>query len=76
MCIIVTMLYYLMSSFFVDMSLLIEKQEEEQLQEVEGQIQGIPICGANLSSPVVDQAHYIEEIHYRIGNRMYVEHAD
>jgi hypothetical protein len=57
------------------MSLLIEKQEEEQ-QEGEAQIQGIPVCGANLSSPVVDEAHYIEEIHYRIGDRMYIENAD
>jgi hypothetical protein len=29
-----------------------------------------------MSSPVVDQAHYIEEIHYTIGNRMYIENAD
>ncbi|HEY6884388.1 MAG TPA: hypothetical protein VI278_10160 [Nitrososphaeraceae archaeon] len=57
------------------MSLLIEEQEEEQ-QEGEAQIQGIPVCGANLSSPVVDEAHYIEEIHYRIGDRMYIENAD
>ena len=69
------MLYYSMSSTIVHMSLLIEKQEEEQ-QEGEAQIQGIPVCGANLSSPVVDQAYYIEEIHYRIGNRMYIENAD
>ena len=75
MCSIVTMLYYLMSSIIFNMSLLIEKQEEEQ-QEGEAQIQGIPVCGANLSSPVVDQAYYIEEIHYRIGNRTYIENAD
>lgn len=69
------MLYYLMSSIIFHMSLLIEEQEEEQ-QEGEAQIQGIPVCGANLSSPVVDEAHYIEEIHYRIGDRMYIENAD
>ncbi|HET7391459.1 MAG TPA: hypothetical protein VFJ51_11590 [Nitrososphaeraceae archaeon] len=57
------------------MSIIIEKQEEEQ-QEGETQIQGIPVCGANLSSPVVDQAYYIEEIHFRIGNRTYIENAD
>ena len=57
------------------MSLIIEKQEEEQ-QEGEAQIQGIPVCGANLSSPVVDQAQYIEEIHFRIGTRTYIENAD
>jgi hypothetical protein len=73
---IVTMLYYLMSSIIFDMSLVIEKEEEEQQEENEAQIQGIPVCGANLSSPVVDQAYYIEEIHYRIGNRTYIENAD
>ena len=67
--------YYLMSSIIFHLSLLIEEQAEEQ-QEGEAQIQGIPVCGANLSSPVVDEAHYIEEIHYRIGDRMYIENAD
>jgi hypothetical protein len=75
-CSIVSMLYYLMSSIVFSMSLVIEKQEEEQQEEIEAQIQGIPICGANLSSPVVDQAYYIEEIHYRIGKMMYIENAD
>jgi hypothetical protein len=37
---------------------------------------GIPICGANLSSPVTDTAQYIKEIHYKIGNRLYIENAD
>jgi hypothetical protein len=64
-----------MSSIIFNMSLIIEKQEEEQ-QEGEAQIHGIPVCGANLSSPVVDQAQYIEEIHFRIGNRTYIENAD
>jgi hypothetical protein len=50
-----------------------EEGEEQELQQLE---QGIPVCGANLSSPVVDQAFYIEENHYRIGNRLYIENAD
>ena len=49
------------------MSLLVE---EEELAE------GVPVCGANLSSPVVDTAYYIDEVHYRIGNRMFIENAD
>jgi hypothetical protein len=60
-------------------SILLEKGEEEQQEEYEQQSQleqGIPVCGANLSSPVVDQAYYIDEIHYRIGNRIYIENAD
>jgi len=56
-------------------SILLENEEGEAKQQSQLE-QGIPICGANLSSPVVDQAHYIEEIHYRIGNRTYVENAD
>jgi hypothetical protein len=50
--------------------------EEEREVEGQGELQGIPVCGANLSSPVVDQAYYIKEIHYRIGNRTYIENAD
>ncbi|MGB7639224.1 MAG: hypothetical protein WCF06_06370 [Nitrososphaeraceae archaeon] len=50
------------------MNILVEQEIEE--------IEGVPVCGANLSSPVVDTAYYIDEIHYKIGNRMYVENAD
>ena len=57
-------------------SILLKKGEEKK-QEQQWQLeQGIPICGANLSSPVVDQANYIDEIHYRIGNKLYIENAD
>ena len=50
------------------MSILVEDQKEKE--------EGVPVCGANLSSPVVDKAYYIEQIHYKIGNRMYIENAD
>ena len=57
-------------------SILLEKREKEK-QEQQSQLeQGVPVCGANLSSPVVDQANYIGEIHYKIGNRVYIENAD
>jgi hypothetical protein len=56
-------------------SIFLENEEGEAEQQSQLK-QGIPVCGANLSSPVVDEAHYIEEIHYRIGNRTYVENAD
>ena len=57
-------------------SILLEKEEKEK-QEQQSQLElGIPVCGANLSSPVVDQANYIDEIHYRIGDRVYIENAD
>ena len=57
---------------------LVEKREKrkeiQQLQEE--MIEGVPICGANFSSPVVDSGYYIEEIRYKIGNRLYIENAD
>ena len=56
-------------------SILLETEEQEE-QESQLEEQGIPICGANLSTPVVDQANYINEIHYRIGNKLYIENAD
>ncbi|MFL6360210.1 MAG: hypothetical protein ACJ72V_12825 [Nitrososphaeraceae archaeon] len=57
-------------------NILLEKGEEKE-QEQQSQVeQGVPVCGANLSSPVVDQANYIGEIHYKIGNRVYIENAD
>jgi hypothetical protein len=48
---------------------------EEQEQE-EGLFEGIPVCGTNLSSPVVDRSAYINEIRYKVGNRLYIENAD
>ena len=56
-------------------TILLERREEEEHNK--SQLEpGIPLCGANLSSPVVDQANYIDEIHYKIGNRLYIENAD
>ena len=49
--------------------MLVEKDESEEQT-------GIPICGANLSSPVIDTSNFISEIHYRIGNKLYIENAD
>jgi hypothetical protein len=57
-------------------SILLEKGEEEEHEQQPQLEQGIPVCGANLSSPVINQAHYIDEIHYRIGDRIYIENAD
>lgn len=36
----------------------------------------VPVCGGNLESPVDDQARYIDEIRYWIGDRQYIENAD
>jgi len=47
-------------------TLLVEEEEWE----------GLPVCGTNLSSPVIDQANYIREIHYKVGSKLYIENAD
>ena len=48
----------------------------EQEEERTGLLSSIPVCAANLSTPVVDKAYYINEIQYRIGERLYIENAD
>ena len=57
------------------MSILIEEQDEKE-EEAVVVVEGVPVCGANLSSPVVDTVYYIDQIHYKIGNRLYIENAD
>jgi hypothetical protein len=58
-------------------SILIEKKGEELQQPLEQEmIEGVPVCGANFSSPVIDTGYYIEEIRFKIGNRLYIENAD
>jgi hypothetical protein len=51
--------------------MLVEKDESESEEQI-----GIPICGANLSTPVIDTSNFISEIHYQIGNKLYIENAD
>jgi hypothetical protein len=57
------------------MSILIEKEEEVE-DNIQEEGEGVSICGANLSSPVMDTAYYIDQIHYKIGNKLYIENAD
>ena len=51
---------------------LIQQVEEKEEED----ILGIPVCGANLTSPVFDTTNYIREVHYKIGTRLYIENAD
>ena len=51
------------------MSIIVTEKEQEM-------IEGIPVCAATLSTPVVDTSVYINEIHYKVGNRLYIENAD
>ena len=46
-----------------------QAQEEELFEE-------IAICDTSLSTPVVDRSIYINEIHYKVGNSLYIENAD
>jgi hypothetical protein len=50
-------------------SLIQELENEEDVMDV-------PVCGANLSSPVFDRTDFIAEVHYRIGTQLYIENAD
>jgi hypothetical protein len=51
------------------------QQVEENVEE-DIVVEGVPVCGANLVSPVTDTANFIGEIHYKIGSRLYIENAD
>ena len=46
------------------------------LVEIQAKEYGVPEYGANISSPVVNKAQYIDQIHFLIANRMYIENAD
>ena len=59
----------------MDGNLVQQVKENEEKEKVEDII-GVPVCGGNLSSPVVDAVNYIGEIHYKIGTRLYIENAD
>jgi hypothetical protein len=51
---------------------ILATEEQEQEEEL---FEGIAVCGTNLSA-VVDTSPYINEIHYKVGNRLYIENAD
>ena len=55
-----------------------EAMDNSLIQELENEEEaiGVPVCGANLSSPVYDRTNFIGEVHYKIGTRLYIENAD
>jgi hypothetical protein len=53
---------------------LIQQIEEKGEEDVV--VEGVPVCGLNLVSPVTDTAYFIEQVHYKIGTRLYIENAD
>jgi hypothetical protein len=56
------------------MDSLIQQVQENEEEDVIAE--GVPVCGANFVSPVTDTANFISQVHYRIGTRLYIEHAD
>ena len=48
-----------------------EAMDSSLIQELENEedAMGVPVCGANLSSPVFDRTNFIKEVHYRIGTQ-------
>jgi isochorismate hydrolase len=58
----------------MDRTNLIQQVEEKGEEDVV--VEGVPVCGANLVSPVTDTAYFIEQVHYKIGTRLYIENAD
>ena len=55
-----------------------EAMDSSLIQELENEedVLGVPVCGANLSSPVFDRTNFIIEVHYKIGTQLYIENAD
>jgi hypothetical protein len=58
--------------YYKNMDSLIQLQENEE----EDVVEGVPVCAANLVSPVADTTNFIRQIHYKIGTRLYIENAD
>ena len=50
-----------------------ESMDNSLIQELENEedVMDVPVCGANLSSPVFDRTNFIREVHYRIGTQLY-----
>lgn len=61
--------------YIIHLSTQLTKQEEDE-KEGNRLFSSVPVCGANLSTPVIDKAYYIHEIQYRIGEILYIENAD
>jgi hypothetical protein len=64
----------LKGSDYKPMVSLIQQIKENGEEDVV--VEGVPVCGANLVSPVTDTANFIREVHYKIGTRLYIENAD
>lgn len=53
-------------NYYKSMNSLIQQVEENREEEKEEDaVEGVPVCGANLVSPVTDTANFIRQVHYR-----------
>jgi hypothetical protein len=50
----------------------LELESERELVEIDG----VPICGSNFTSPITNRSQFLNEVHYRIGDKLYIENAD
>lgn len=57
------------------MKILSEGKPRTELSE-EVDLEGIPICYSNLTTPVTNRTDFIQEVSYKIGMRVYIENAD
>jgi hypothetical protein len=56
--------------YYKSMDSLIQQVEENREEEKEEDaVEGVPVCDANLVSPVTDTANFIRQVHYKIGTR-------
>ena len=64
--------YWMFCNFSTMDNCLIQYQEKNEQEAVIR----VPVCSANLTSPVFDTANYIGQVHYKIGTRLYIKNAD
>jgi hypothetical protein len=51
-------------------------KQESDYELLEDEAGGVPICGSNFTNPITDPSQYMKEIHYKIGDKLYIENAD
>jgi hypothetical protein len=63
---------FIIQSGYTIMKTKLELESERELVEIEG----VPICGSNFTSPITNRSQFMNEVHYRIGDKLYIENAD
>lgn len=49
---------------------------KQKLESEPADTEGVPICGSNFVTPIINKSQFMSEIHYRIGDKLYIENAD